>query len=374
MSDYLDALIEEAAIHGQTSAGESTYANRWQPEEDEFLRQNWGWLHISEIARRLGRTVYAVDIHKDRRLDDIPATTQHPDWLTAHEVARRLGVPCMKSITRLIRDGLLPARMAPLDRAIYLVSVDSLTKFAVNPENWVYFKSHRVRDARLRRMILIRQARWGDEWWSVGQAAAYHGVGVNAVNAHIHRGWLKGKRWGNWWIRRSDAIRARFVGANGQPVIRWTESADSWLVLARAVGLSWGAVERLSNWPRTRPNYRFDTLATQGRLAALCEAQGILYDPARNLVLADWRNYSRRFPRLTEAVDRFLGDHAPTGEDLSIVAGVLSAWGQWYATTSERFVQAEGWRHYSVVIRATVEKAYRELLGWGVDPLSEVNP
>lgn len=373
MSNDLDLLIDEAALHGLVSAPESSYANRWQPEEDEFVRRNWGWLHIDEIARHLGRSANAVDIHRDRYLaDEIPATTRRGDWLTAQEVGRRLGTSCVKTITRLISEGLLPARMAPLDRAIYLVSYDAMIRFAANPENWIYFKPHRVRDAKLRRFIHLRQQRWNDEWWTPGQVAAYHGVSVSAASNQIYQRCLPAKRWGNWWVKRSDAINARFVrGKGSKSVIQWTDEADAFLILARAVGLSWGAIERMCKWQRTRAPYRVDTLVELGRLPAICHAQGVLYDPDRGLLLADWRNHQGRFPLLTRAARRFVRGGQAETDELSVVVGVLSVWGRWYAQTPEQDELAETWRHYAYVTRETVDRVYQELLSWGVDPLKE---
>lgn len=38
----------------------------WTPEEEDFLRENWGRMAVPSIAKRLGRTVNAVIVRKDR--------------------------------------------------------------------------------------------------------------------------------------------------------------------------------------------------------------------------------------------------------------------------------------------------------------------
>lgn len=91
----------------------------------------------------------------------------------------------------------------------------ALVRFAVNPENWIYFKPEHVKDPYLKRLIQMRRARWPDEWWRIGQVAAYYGVSVVAVNKCIHDGRLPATRWGNWWIKRSDATTLKILPGAG---------------------------------------------------------------------------------------------------------------------------------------------------------------
>jgi len=107
----------------------------------------------------------------------------------------------------------------------------------LDPENWLYFKPERVgmlsrrgrrgpgesydfafwENARL--IILKANHKWKDKWMTPGQVVKLLKIkpkatlrrkpsakipGVRYVNMAIRRGTLKAKRWGNWWIKKSD--------------------------------------------------------------------------------------------------------------------------------------------------------------------------
>lgn len=390
--DDLDLLIEEAAITGELAAGFSptflsvqrdprmvaVIANgmerqtnvrsmRWTPEEEEFVRQHASWLSDTEIGERLGRSETAVHIRRHRFLD-VPGATKREDWLTGNEVGRRLGMPCAKVVGRWIKKGILPGRMAPMGRDIYLVSVDALTRFAVNPENWIYFRTHRVQDAKLRRLIALRQKRWEDEWWTPGQVAAYHGVTGSAVNARIAKGQLPAKRWGNWWIKRSDATTVRFVMGQGyNTLVEWTDASDCFLLVARASGCSYADIEALSKWPERRAVYRHQALQRDGVIPCLIRRYNlpVQYDEGDGRLFCDWR---LRFPQWAQAIQRFTAGHC-TMVDRQRVAKILATWGEWYAPTQEERAEAALWRHWSMTTPATIGQVYEKVKGWGVEPL-----
>ncbi len=392
--DDLDLLVEEAALAGEVAAGyDPAYlaAGRdarlvavvaarqerqhrafipWTAEEEEFVRRHVGWLTDEEIGRRIGRTADAVHIRRERYLD-LPNVTKRDDWLTAQEVRRRLGAPCAKGVTRLIRSGILPGRMAPLERDVYLVHVDTLTRFAVNPENWIYFRTYRVKDARLRRLIALREERWGDAWWTPGQVAAYHGVTGNAVNAQIHKGLLPARRFGNWWVKRSEAVQARFYLGQGRNLtVEWTDASDCFLLMARSVGCSHADIEALCKWPHGRAAYRLNALRRDGRIPDLIRRYDLdlYYDAESSRLFADWRQYRRKFPRWEGAVGRFLAGEASL-LDLQQVVKLLAVWGEWYGPTEVDRALASSFRHFNSVTPATVWQAYETVKEWGVDPL-----
>lgn len=391
--DDLDLLIEEAAITGELTAGFSpkflsvqrdprmvaviangmehrqanVRAQRWTPKEEDFVRQYASWLSDAEMGARLGRSEDAVHIRRERFLS-IPGATKREDWLTGNEVGRRLGLSCSKVVGRWIRAGILPGRMAPMDRDIYLVSIDALTRFAVNPENWIYFRTHRVQDTKLRRLIALRQERWGDEWWTPGQVAAYHGVTGGTVNARIVKGDLPAKRWGNWWIKRSDAVNAQFVMGRGYNTrVEWTEAGDCFLLVARAAGCSYADIDALAKWAERRAVYRHQVLQRDGTIPRLISRYSlpVQYDEEDGRLFCDWR---LKFPRWAQPIQRFIAGHS-TMVDRQRVAKILATWGEWHAPTPEERADAALWRHWSVTTPATIGHAYEKVQGWGVEPL-----
>ena len=168
MDDFIDELINDAVIYGEVSTGAPlnwmaargydpkaiishaaghTPARRagWTDEEEEYLRQNLGWLSEQQMADHLGRTVEGIHIHWEREMR-LPAPTRHPDWLPCNQVAIALGIPCVKTITGWIEKfKFLPGRPLPANRKIVVVHREDLIRFAVNPKNWLYFKTERVR-------------------------------------------------------------------------------------------------------------------------------------------------------------------------------------------------------------------------------------
>ena len=275
--DALDELIEDAVICGEVSTGAAidwlatrhdsrhlivaTAATKqirtqlpaavaWTQEEEDFVRIHLGWLSEEEIARRLGRSVNAVHIHWEREMR-LPAPTRG-DWLPLNQVAVALGVPCAKTVSKWVEKfKLLPARSLALERKVTAVHRQDLKRFAVNPHNWLYFDPARVTDPHLKLLVDHQRQRWHDEWWSVGQVAAYHGVSVSAVNNNIRKGLIKAVDYGNWWVLRSEATRKDlkfFTGKGTVETSPWSDNVDAWTILARGVGLSLPTVSSMCGW------------------------------------------------------------------------------------------------------------------------------
>jgi hypothetical protein len=132
-------------------------------------------------------------------------------------------------------------------RKIRLIERVVLRRWAANPQHWLYFNPAAVRDAGLRRLLALRQARWGDAWWTARRVADYHGVHVKDVLRYIKSGRLRAvqaqvslsgrhpqRRWANWFVLRSDATRPDLVFwtlANPQPLL--TARAEAWILRAR---------------------------------------------------------------------------------------------------------------------------------------------
>lgn len=395
MFDDLDALIEESVVFGELAAGtpaswlstqadarmvavlsattdfSSRKAAEWTPAEKRFLTDNVRWMTDDELARSLGRTPEAVHIQRERELK-LPPRRQDPEWPTAREVARLLGIGCSKTVVRWVEAGWVVGRKLALDACMWGVSRQSLTRFVVNPENWIYFQPQRVRDPYLRRLLQLRQARWQDAWWTPGQAAAYHGVSPNAINQCIRGGRLSAKRWGNWWIKRSDAVALRISPGKGHnEQIVWTDAGDAFLLLARALGLSLATIAPLMHWPQSRVWYRLGLLEEQERIAPLLASSGmaVQYNAATGILFADWRNYRARFPRLTNAITRFVHGQAAKA-DLPYVAYTLTAWAQWHAQDAAQAHTAYCIRQ-GMLSASMLARYHAELQSWGIEPLLE---
>jgi len=209
---------------------------RWAPWEDEFVQAKLGLLSLEAIGRRLGRSANAVKIRQVR--EGWRAPSRREGWLTGHRAAKLLRVD-VHAIMRLCQGGVLPHRRTPNVRSDYFIRRQDLYSWALNPMNWLYFRPERVLDPRLRRMLELRRQRWGDEWWTTGQAATYHGVESGDVERLILRGEIHAVRWGNWRLLRSEAMKAGLWFVKGKGTgsdLDWSEEGDAFLVRSRAAG------------------------------------------------------------------------------------------------------------------------------------------
>jgi hypothetical protein len=101
------------------------------------------------------------------------------------------------------------------------------------------------------------------------------------------------------------------------------------MVLARAVGMSQGAIGRAMAIPRPRAAYRLARLHRDGKIPTLMEnhrLEGVSYGAGDGRLLADWREHERRFPALARAVKRFECGQKLSPGQAEMVRGVLWAW------------------------------------------------
>ena len=322
----------------------SGWANRWTPEEEQFLREQIGLMSDEQIGAALGRSAFAIKIHRQRK--GIPAHSKRPGWLTGNGAAKLMGVD-VHNVMRLCRRGFLPHQVMPGERGILMVREAVLYRWAVNPLNWVYFRLEKVRDARLRRMLELKQARWDDEWWTIGQAAAWHGADDAVLNNAFHDGRLRGKKWGNWWVLRSEATRPGvhfWRGKGSNATVEWSEAMDAFLVLGRAVGISCNALGRMTrnkNSVKTNnSDYRLRILRRDGLIPGIIEKYGLQveYDSERGVMWADWREHRERFPAVARAMDKFKLGRRLRGKEIFIVRGVLAARLDWQGINGPRMV------------------------------------
>ena len=324
-----------AIAAGSDEAFRSGNADRWSPADDAFLREWAGVLGDEELAERLGRTPVSIRIRRRRK--GHPGPMVHPDYLTAQGVARVLGVD-VHSVCKWIDRGLLPeAELAPLaGRKVWRIGRAAFTAWALRPENWIYFiraiRDGRIRDARLARLIERRAAVWGDEWWTSGQVARYHGVDSNDVTRYIYAGRLPAVQWGNWWVLRSKATRPglRFYKGKGGTTFErsGTPAGDAFIVLAVAVGVPWSHIGRLMGRSyRTSIQSRFAAIARRDLVPWLVRAYDlpVRYRTSDGAVWADWRPLAHRFPVVARAWAKWANGSPLTSQERYALAGTARA-------------------------------------------------
>lgn len=346
----IDLVVETSAMHGQLSTGvpaaivaaRSSLGKRgvailaekksiipkpvikfpaWTKKEDNFVETYLGILREEDIAEILGRSEIAVHLRWKRDLG-LPAPSRHPDFITANQISVGLGTD-VHSVMKLINKGILKGHKLPSDRAIRLVNRVTLLQFIVNPLNWIYFKPERVGmpshalmrrmgkiyDAEFwlyaRRLVKKRQSLWKDEWWSIGKVARYHNVDHHLVNKAIHKGHLKAKDWGNWWILKSHATNPslRFwtgKGRKGEDKLHLNPHTKAFMILAEAVGLMYSEIAILMEWKEKRVAYLLRRFRREGSIPKIIKENNlkVFHDRKTGETFASWQAYQKRFPRL----------------------------------------------------------------------------
>lgn len=259
MEIELDALIE-------TIAKRATFSNvrmktpNWSADEIRFLHANADKLSDEEMGKILGRSTMGVKIFRVRQgLRCMSLANTY--WASANTVAKMLGVDSHKTVF-WCKSGLIASKVKRDDasgREYFLIRLDVLTQWAVNPIHWVYFDWRAITDPHLHRLCQLRAQRWGDEWWNTSQVAAYHGVKVEDVKRYIKTGTIRAYRpelplggrdsgigWRFWFIRKSEATRPTLkFKCLGDDMSSYTPGADAWIVRARdELRLSWAAIAR----------------------------------------------------------------------------------------------------------------------------------
>lgn len=378
-----DALLFALALErGGTGSKEATSNRFWSPEEEQFVRTHHTHMTDAEMGAALGRSETGVKIYRNRILR-LKAMTRLPEWPSLNQIAVLLGVDG-HSVVKWANRGLIEWRdtgrgARETQGSIRVVHRPYLKKWVLHPDHWMMFKAERIEDPQLRRMVLARQAAWNDEWWRPGQVAAYWQCDKRAVNAAIHDGTLPAVRWGNWWIRKSVALRTPRPasvgvgkGSNGLP---WSPYQDAFIVLGRAIGFSNSQMEQMGAWKRDRLHHRFKYLGKQKRIPLLLKQAGLdcvqwRKETKHIEVFADWRDYADRFPRLVRAIEAFKAGNAK-GIQLVYVQAVLRSWARWYGplelAQSLQFIWRGRTRHH--VYYARLCKAWETLRSSGLEPL-----
>lgn len=257
MAINIDSMISFIV---RESEGTRMKAREWTPEEDEFIKKNLGYLTDKQIGQALGRTAVAVHLRWDRNLG-LPGPSKAKDIVTAQGAARLLGIDAHK-IVHWVDKGLIPGRLMAGEREIRLIKRDDFERWALSPSNWIYFDPKKIRDPRLKRLCRLRARRWGDEWWPTTKVARLHGVETKDVQRLIYRGEIPAVRlpvslggrhenrgWSNWFVKKSDAVRAHFVKGRGIQNWQPTPRAVAFMKKAWRQGMNFSEICRMMGNP-----------------------------------------------------------------------------------------------------------------------------
>jgi len=381
VSSVLTAVSGGAAARAGAflSADEASgsYNRPWTQDEEDFLRDQLGYLSYGDIGRELSRSAAAIKIRQVRCR--IPAPSRRPEEMTGNQVANALGV-CVKKICALIESGKLPGRVLPGERRIHVVERFALKRWLVNPLNWPYIEApimdtSRITDDKLRRLVELKKARWGDEWWSTGQVADYHGVSDSRTCHGRVSSHPRAIQYGNWRIRRSDAVQFVFHLPGKNFLDFWSDSLDAFLILARGVGFSYRAINVMMGLDGKenggRAAHRINYLANAGMLTAVAERVGGEVT-ADGYLFVDWRQHTKRFPFLARAARQFSAGKTLSVDEANLIRGIMAVWSRRFAHLSPAMLDIAIRLNRGCSDRSNryLVNTYAEIKALGVDPFA----
>lgn len=361
-SDAGKRLVEQLRLNERgRNRRAAPNSNTWSQADDDYVRAHYRFMSEAQIGRKLGRSAHAVHLRWKRDLR-LPAPSKHPEELTALKVAAMMGVDGHTSVY-WVDSGILPGRVLHGGRRIRLVKRSTLLRWVANPESWLRFDVAKVRDAKLKRLIELRQARWDDEWWDTRQVAAYHKADLRAVTARIWRNQMPAvkvlnysgrhakPRWSYSFVRKSDAITQVFTRGKGSTranVFLVAPALSAHIETAVGAGLPQVCVAKMVGWSIKSLSYWLRT--RKGGVAAVAA-----------VAFVDWREHARRLPFLSRAVRRFLGGRSLSYDQMLCISGVLQAW-------RDEFGADVRVPRGHTMKRDLLWRAYQRLRAAGIDP------
>jgi len=238
----IDRLIYQADLEDPNLG-----PREWTEKEDQFVIDNYQFMTNEEIGEAIDRSGDAVKIHVKRILR-LPARSKNPDYITAYQAAVMLGLDSHK-LSGWVDYGMIPQANIPATPEIRVLRRIDFMIWVINPNNWIYFDIAGVRDPHLKRLLELRAGRWGDEWWTTVQAAAYWNVDNKDVLRYIKTNRLPAiqpkysvggrhheRGWKFWFMLRSDVINTKIWSkTNGMKFnldMEFSPKADEFLVRA----------------------------------------------------------------------------------------------------------------------------------------------
>ena len=286
----LDLLIRQAVTGAQIETGRrptgdlpvalfagahvqerSTRGPAWTQDEEEYIIKHYTTMSDEEIGTALGRTHYAVHVHREREMY-LPAPSKAPGITTVNRAAKMLGMSTCHALEYWFRVGLVPGYKLPGGNMCQLIRMDEFTRWVCSPANWIYINIDKIKDKRLYRMTHKRRELWGNDWWTTTQVAEYHGLkDSKVIFMHIKHGYLKAvqpeysiggrelnRTWKPWRVLRSDAIALKIHTLHNSS--QFTPAGEAWILRARnELKFSWVRIARSMNPRHPRPGRRIVT-------------------------------------------------------------------------------------------------------------------
>lgn len=220
MNDAIDAYLDQVVRVSSTKRGSG---RRWTEEEDAYLDKMAGVISDMEIAEKLGRSVMAVHVRRERE-KRLPCQSKHPAYITANRASSLLGIDGHK-VCGWMDAGIMPGEKIDTPcQATRRILLSVFYRWLRQPETWLYVDVNQILHPQVKAMVEKCQGEWADEWWSTQQVADYYGVDKRVVNRHANLGRVpgirvtnkggragEGQRWGYWYFRKSEAAGFEFV-------------------------------------------------------------------------------------------------------------------------------------------------------------------
>lgn len=216
------------------------YGSRnWTEDEVESMVEGLqrGWPDAA-IGQRIGRSAAAVNIKRKK----LRIACRSKLTLSAREVARRMGIPCSKTVAWWIRRGYLAGRHGHRrgGNRRWVVRIEALYDFVADTRYRHLWSEAAITDPALR-----AHARDGalERFYTTGDVARmYFLANSNSVQAWIKRGHLTGAiRRGNWLIPASALdgfVPPGQRSKTGRPQRRFTPAEDARLCALAGQGLT----------------------------------------------------------------------------------------------------------------------------------------